>query len=300
MADKIKVLMVDDEERFRKTTSNLLRKRGFETTIAASGEEAIRILIERPYDVVVLDIKMHGMDGHEALSRIKGLRPKTQVIMLTGHGTAISAKESLTRNAFDYLNKPCSIDILSTKINDAYHAMHHDETQVEKKARDIMIHVGDYTTITADSTIKEAIQKLMTSFKEFVSSSRLMETGHRSLLVFDTHKNLVGMLSILDLIQAVRPAYLSAPKPSMADSMQYSSMFWSGLFTSQVKSLAEQKVGDIMSDSPPTVDEDSNLMEVADVMYKTRSRRVIITAKGSVIGIVREQEIFFEIANLIL
>ena len=292
--------MVDDEEQFRATTSRLLNKRGYDTTIAGTGEEAINILEGKPYDVVVLDVKMPGMDGHEALSQIKDINPEIQVIMLTGHGTPDSAKKSLIRNAFDYLNKPCDIDILCSKINDAYAAKHHGEPREEKTARDIMLHIDDYTTVTMNDTIKETIQKLMESFKGLVSSSRIMETGHRSLLVFDQNNELVGILSILDLIKAVRPAYLSAPKPSTADSIQFSSMFWTGLFTTQTKALADKKVADIMSESPPHVDENTNLMEVADLMYRKRLRRVIVTSNDRVIGIVREQELFFEMANIII
>ncbi len=300
MTEKIKVLMVDDEERFRETTSKVLQKKGYETTIAGSGEEAIEILKKKPHDVVILDVKMPGMDGHEALSQIKKLRPETRVIMLTGHGTPDSAKESLIREAFDYLAKPCHINILATKINDAYASAHQGKRREEKKARDIMIHVGDYTAVRVDNTVREAIEKLMASFKGFVSNRRIMETGHRSLLVFDQYKGLTGVLSILDLIEAVRPDYLSAPKPSMADSIQYSSMFWTGLFTAQTKALADKKIGAIMSDSPPSVDEETNLMEVADLMYRNHLRRVIVTRKAKVVGVVREQELFFEIANIIL
>ncbi len=86
--------MVDDEERFRKTASMLLTKKGFDTTIAGSGEQALQILGETPFDVVVLDVQMTGMDGHEALSRIKKIAPETQVIMLTGFGTQDSAANS--------------------------------------------------------------------------------------------------------------------------------------------------------------------------------------------------------------
>lgn len=299
MSKKINVLMVDDEDQFRATTSRLLTKRGYNTTMAGTGEEAIKILKEKPQDVVVLDIKMPGMDGHEALSQIKQISPETQVIMLTGHGTPDSAKESLVREAFDYLNKPCDIDILCLKINDAYAAKHHGESREEKTARDIMIHIGDYTTVSMDDTIRETIRKLMESFKCLVASSRIMETGHRSLLVFDK-KKLVGILSILDLMEAIRPAYLSAPKPSTADSMQYSTMFWRGLFTTQIKALTNKKVGDIMSETPLSVDENTNLMEVADLMFCQKKRRVVITSNDSVIGILREQELFFEMANIIM
>ncbi len=298
MSKKINVLMVDDEDQFRATTSKLLTKRGYNTTMAGTGEEAIKILKGKPHDVVVLDIKMPGMDGHEALSQIKQISPEIQVIMLTGHGTPDSAKKSLVREAFDYLNKPCDIDILCLKINDAYAAKHHDEFREEKTARDIMIHIEDYTTVIVDDTIRETIKKLMESFKSLVSSSRIMETGHRSLLVFDKKNKLVGILSILDLMEAIRPAYLSAPKPSTADSIQYSTMFWKGLFTTQIKVLANKKVGDIMSESPLSVDEDTNLMEVANLMFSEKKRRVLITSNDSVIGILREQELFFEMANI--
>ncbi|MCJ7687519.1 MAG: response regulator, partial [Desulfobacteraceae bacterium] len=210
MAKKIRVLMVDDEEQFRSTTSKILTRRGYETTVAESGEEAIEILKESPQDVVILDIRMPGMDGHEALAQIKKIDPDVRVIMLTGHGGGESAKESLEHGAFDYLNKPCDIELLSLKINDAYDAAQKGVRE-EKKAGDIMIPIEDYTTIDPDSTIKEGIERLKRSFESAPSTSRIMETGHRSILVFDQTGKLVGILSILDLIKAVRPAYLSAP-----------------------------------------------------------------------------------------
>ena len=138
------------------------------------------------------------------------------------------------------------------------------------------------------------------SFENAVSTSRIMETGHRSILVFDTRENLVGILSILDLIRAARPAYLSAPKPSMADSMQYSTMFWSGLFTTQTKALISKRIEDVMSDAPISVDEETNLMEVANLLYTEKSRRMAVTRKGTVVGVVREQELFFEMARILM
>lgn len=299
--EKIRVLMVDDEEQFRETTSRILSRKGYSVSMAGSGEEAIEILNHRPHDVVILDIKMPGMDGHKALSEIKKIRPETQVVMLTGHGAEDSAKVSLELRAFDYLNKPCDIDILASTINRAVGAVHEKAGKSEeKKAVDIMIHIQDYTTLKVNNTVREGIDKLMRSFEVFISTSRVMETGHRSMLVFNNNDELVGMLSIHDLIRSVRPAYLSAPKPSMADSMQYSAMFWTGLFTSQTKQLATKKIGDVMSASPPSVDENTNLMELADFMFTNSARRVAVTRKGKIVGVVREQELFFEMANIIL
>lgn len=216
MPEKIKVLMVDDEEQFRTTTSKILSRRGYETTVAGNGEEALEILEQSHHDVVILDIKMPGIDGHEALARIKKINPAVQVIMLTGHGGLESAKQSLRHGAFDYLKKPCEIDLLDSKIKDAYGVVQKG-VKVEKKAGDIMIPVEDYTTIDADRTIKEGIEALKRSYESPVSTSRIMETGHRSILVFDKKGALAGILSILDLVRAIQPSYLSAPKPSMAD-----------------------------------------------------------------------------------
>jgi len=295
---KIKVLMVDDEAQFRATTSKILTKRGYDTTVAASGEEAIEVLKKRPQDVVVLDIKMPGMDGHEALARIKAINPETQVIMLTGHGATDSARESLEKGAFDYLSKPCDIDLLATRINDAYSSIHRP-TKEEKRARDIMIPLEAYTTLDPEATVQEAILKIKRSFEELLTTSRLMTSGHRSLLVLDKRGELIGILSILDLLGALRPSYLSAPKPSLADSMQYSAMFWTGLFTSQVKQLAKKRIGNIMSTPPPAIDEDTNLMEIINLLYTEQSRRLVVTRQGKVVGVVREQEIFFEVARTI-
>lgn len=300
MEHKIRVLMVDDEERFRETTSRLLDNRGFIATIAASGEEALEILKSQVQDVVILDIKMPGMDGHQVLAEIKKHYPQIQVIMLTGHGTIDSAKEALAKGAYDYLSKPCDIDILTAKINAAYLDARRKGPRREKKVRDIMIHIDDYTKVSEDDTVKDAVANLMASFNKFISSGRLMETGHRSLLVYDRNHKVVGILSIMDLIRALRPAYLSAAKPSTADSMQYSAMFWEGLFTTQAKNLAKQKVGDIMSDRPLSVDQDTNLMEVANLMFTSQVRRLIVSDGDKIIGVVREQELFFEIANIII
>lgn len=302
MTEKIRVLMVDDEERFRETTAKLLSNRGFETTIAASGDEAIKILETRPQDVVVLDIKMPGLDGHQVLSTIKSRYPETQVIMLTGHGSANSARAALSQQAYDYLSKPCDIDILTAKITAAYmdRKSVSGEKRREKSVRDIMIHVDDYSKVSTDDTVQKAVLTLMASFNKFISSGRIMETGHRSLLVYDQNETVVGIVCITDLIRALRPDYLSAAKPSTADSMQYSTMFWEGLFTTQVKKLASKKVGDIMSDTPLCVDQSMNLMEVANLMYTSQIRRLIVTDDHKIIGVVREQEIFFEIANIIV
>ena len=297
----IRVLMVDDEEKFRSTTKKLLDRRGFNTIIAESAERAIEKLGQDidVIDVVVLDIKMPGMDGHEALKHIKNNSPELPVIMLTGHGDMESAQVALEEGAFDYLSKPCDIDILTAKIIEAYEEGHiRDGADEEKTVKDVMVPVEDYTTLNVDQTVREAMLKLRTSFSLKVPTSSIMETGHRSVLIFDNKGEVKGVLTIKDLLNAIMPKYLSAPKPSMADSIQYSPMFWSGMFTKEVKNILDNRVEDIMSPPPMSIDSGSNLMEAAYMMVYNRVRRLVVREEGRVAGMIREQDLFFEIERI--
>ncbi|BBD08161.1 response regulator [Desulfovibrio ferrophilus] len=294
---KIRILMVDDEERFRTITAKILGRKGFETIVAESGERALEKLSESP-DVVVLDVKMGGMDGHETLREIKKQHPDLPVIMLTGHGDVPSAEQALKEGAYDYLAKPCDIDLLTAKIQDALH-FGQKAIRREKTVKDIMIPIESYTSITETSTVADAIAALQKVHSEMVVTDRLMDTRHRSLLIFTESGELVGILSPNDLIQATLPAYIFAPKPSMADSLQYSPMFWQGMFTSRVHEIMNLEVAEVMSEKPLQVDSTTNLMEAAHAMSTGHRRRVAVMEGGKIIGVIREQEVFYEIASII-
>lgn len=118
--DTFSVLLVDDEEDFLRTIIKRLNKRGIDAKGATRGEEALALLAEEPRDVVVLDVKMPGMDGLEVLSRIKASWPSTEVIMLTGHASVDAAMDGMDRGAFDYLMKPADLEELLYKLEDAY------------------------------------------------------------------------------------------------------------------------------------------------------------------------------------
>lgn len=297
MSRKIKVLMVDDEERFRTITARILERKGYDTIMAESGEQALEMLAEKP-DVVILDVKMGGMDGHETLQKIKESHPDLPVIMLTGHGALPSAQESLKSGAYDYLTKPCDVDLLTAKIKDAYF-IHSRGIKAEPSVGDIMIPLENYTTIGPTATLKQGIEKLKESFTRLMSTDRLMVAGHRSILVFEGDDDLVGILGVKNLIATLRPGYLSAGKPSMADSLQYSPMFWTGLFTSRVKIIQDLQVGDVMSARPPMIDADANLMEAAEMLFERKVRRLVVKKEGRIVGVIREQELFFEMARLV-
>ena len=114
------VLLVDDEVEFLQTLLKRMGKRNVNVTGVKSGEEALAYLSRNETDVVVLDVKMPGMDGIETLREIKKRMPLMEVIMLTGHASLEVAIEGMEIGAFDYLMKPINIDDLLYKIQDAY------------------------------------------------------------------------------------------------------------------------------------------------------------------------------------
>ena len=115
-----KILLVDDEVVFTTNMSKLLTNRGYKVTAANSGDAAIQALEKEPYDVVVLDLKMPGMDGLTTLKEIKKLGLFTETLILTGHGSIDTALEAIKIGAYDYLTKPCEIEDLVGKIEGAW------------------------------------------------------------------------------------------------------------------------------------------------------------------------------------
>jgi DNA-binding NtrC family response regulator len=111
------MLVVDDEKDFLETLVNRLRLRGVDAEGVNSAEEALKLIEEKPFDVVVMDIEMPGgMDGIEALKEIKRVQPLTEVILLTGHATVETSIEGMKVGAFDYLLKPVELEDLMAKI----------------------------------------------------------------------------------------------------------------------------------------------------------------------------------------
>ncbi len=113
------VLLVDDEGGFLDTLVKRIQKRNVNAKGVKSGEEALAFLERNPVDVVVLDVRMPGMDGIETLRVLKRQHPLTEVIMLTGHASLEVAIEGMELGAFDYLMKPVEIDDLLYKLQDA-------------------------------------------------------------------------------------------------------------------------------------------------------------------------------------
>jgi len=131
--EEFRALIVDDEAEFRETLVSRLQKRNLDVTGAASGEEALKIMKAKLFDVVILDIRMPGgMDGLEALKEMKKIQPLAEVLLLTGHASVESSIEGMKLGAFDYLLKPINLEDLMTKMAQAFEKKNVHDQKIRK------------------------------------------------------------------------------------------------------------------------------------------------------------------------
>ena len=129
----IRLLLVDDEEDFRTTLANRLKRRNLDVVDSGSGEEALEIIGQKSFDVAIVDIKMPGMDGIETLRRIKKIDPLLEIILLTGHASVEAGIEGMKSGAYDYIIKPCNVNDLMVKVDDAFRRRMIEKGHVQEK-----------------------------------------------------------------------------------------------------------------------------------------------------------------------
>ena len=131
------IMLVDDEVSFVEITAKRLAKRNFKTIMAFSAEEGLEKLKEnQDLDVIVLDVKMPGMNGIDALKEIKTVSPLVEVIMLTGHATIELAVDAMKLGAHDFLMKPFEIEELVLKMQEAAEKKQQHEERIEKALKE--------------------------------------------------------------------------------------------------------------------------------------------------------------------
>ena len=132
--EDFRVLIVDDEPDFLETVLKRLKRRKIDAAGVSSGKEALDLLERQPFDVVILDVRMPGMDGIETLKEMKKRRPLMEVIMLTGHASVEAGMQGMQLGAFDFVMKPADIDELLEKIRQAHERKQlHEERMRQSK-----------------------------------------------------------------------------------------------------------------------------------------------------------------------
>lgn len=130
---KANILLVDDDQNYVGTLTKRLSKRGLNVAKAGSGNAALEYIhVHSETEVVILDVKMPGMDGRQVLKEIKGRYPLIEVIMLTGHSAALSGIEGMKLGACDFLTKPCDLDLLMAKVDEAVSKKRRHEEKIRE------------------------------------------------------------------------------------------------------------------------------------------------------------------------
>lgn len=130
--EPIRILVVDDEKDFTEMLCLRLKEVGHSADAVHDGKAGMAMLDKKPYDVLILDIRMPGMDGLQVLKQIKADHISTEVILLTGHGSTETAVEGMKRGAFDYALKPYDFSELLEKIQEAKNVKEERETRIRK------------------------------------------------------------------------------------------------------------------------------------------------------------------------
>ncbi len=135
------IMLVDDEVPFVETMAKRLGMRNIETISAFSGEECLeKLRTHQTLDVIVLDVKMPSMDGIETLKQIKNEFPLMEVIMLTGHATVKSGIDGMKLGAYDFLTKPCDIEELAGKLEEATKKKRAHESKIkDAECKDLLL-----------------------------------------------------------------------------------------------------------------------------------------------------------------
>jgi len=114
--NKTSILILDDEPIVSKRLKPSLEKKGYEVEAFTTSKDALERIEERPFDIVVTDLKMEGVDGMQFLTRVKEKYPDTEVIVITGFATMATAKESFNKGVFDFLAKPFKLGEIADVI----------------------------------------------------------------------------------------------------------------------------------------------------------------------------------------
>ncbi len=271
--NNIRVLLVDDEEQFILNMARLLRFRGFQVSTALDGFQALDAVKEKErFDVVVLDVKMPGMNGLTTLAEIKKLVPHTQVIMLTAYATLESGMEAIREGALDYLMKPCDIEDLTEKIMEACEVEH-------IKRRPVLWPRNLVKEITLPLFIRlETQDPLVKALKVFIRDAGM--PVKEKLYVLDAGDRFQGIVTRRDLLDAAQKKH---PERSIV---------WSDLIQNP-QWLPPKTLSEVMQpDHPITTNPEENLIQVARRMIQNNVRCMPVVEGETVKGFIRLQDIF--------
>lgn len=265
-----RVLVVDDEKEFAENLARLLRHRGFDAEAAHDGLAALDACKSRPFNVVLLDVNMPGMDGIEVLRELKVFSPETEIIMLTGQATVETGIAAIHAGAFDYLIKPCEIEELTEKLKslaDLIQIRRHPVLWPRSKVGEVAMY--SFKKLTTSDPLSKAL--------ELFNSDRRKMAGEIFFIV-NEEGALCGTITQQALIDAACEAHPGA------------NFTWEDL-RKQPEWLPALTIGEKMAPQAAATEFDTPLMAVARLMIEERMRSMPVVENGRVVGIVRLRDV---------
>ncbi len=288
MADKekpIRLLLVDDEAEFRDAAGQALRRQGFQVSEAGSGEHALELIPLDGPDLVILDLKMGGMDGIQALAEIRKIDAALPVLILTGHGRYEHALAGIQLGVVDFVQKPVDLEGLGERIRELVRGG--KRPLREKGLQELMVPESLYRRIYVDETVRDAVLALQEVQRREVIPGDT-DRGRRTLLVFDRTDTFKGLVRAEDIVRLTVPSFLV--------ESPYSSYF-TGMFLAQAKVVGRLPLREVLK-TPPTLDVGAPLMEAAYWLVSRRLSHLPLVAGGRLVGILRPEDLYQEIAAL--
>lgn len=282
----IRLLLVDDEEVFRRATKKILERRGFSVVEASTGEEALdAVKGERP-EIVVLDLNMPGLSGIETLQRIREIDETVPVIILTGHGSFQNALAGIRLEIVDFLQKPVEIDLLGERIRSLL-KQKSGRPLVERSISDLMMPLGAYRKVYADQAVEEVL-KILNKVHD-PADDPLSHQGQSasSVLVYDRKENFLGIIRLHDLLRLVVPSFLR--------ESPYTTYF-TGMFLAQCKVIGKRDIRELIPDALIYVEEGEPLMKAVHLMVQQGLVNLPVMKDRKPVGVLRESDVIKEIA----
>ena len=286
--DLIHVLLVDDEAEFRDALARALGRRGFRLSEAPDGATALaRVRQERP-DLVLLDLKMDGMDGITTLEALRQLDDRLPVILLTGHGSVPDALAGIRLKILDFLQKPVDVEALAARIR-ALLARGPDAPLRERSVGELMVPAATFPCVRTDQTLRD----VLAVFRDALSCRRsggLTEEGHRAVLVFYPDDRFAGVLRVEDVLRLVIPR-------ALRDS-PYAS-FYRGMFLARAKLLPDRSVAELVQPAEG-VAPNTPLLEALERLVSQHLICLPVLDHGTLRGVLRDTDLLRELAEVVL
>lgn len=285
--EKFNLLLVDDEREFRHAIHNAMSRRGFAVSQAENGNNALQMIEQYNFDVIILDLCMPGMGGIETLINIRKYDKNLPVLILTGHGSLGEAVEGVRLGITDFMQKPVDINQLTSHIIKIV-SKRKKSTLREKSISSLIVPKEFYDTIYEDQSLQEVFCKM----RESISQSQDGKLGwncHRTVLVYNREEKFIGCLRPNNLLALAVP-------PSIRE-WPYSAGL-SGMFVGQCKLIGKIPVREFIDDNT-IIDINASVMVALQLMVEKKLINLPVFKEGELVGIIRDLDIVLELSRIV-